>query len=89
MKLIKQILLAIWQFPQLLIGAILFLWYRNSVFETSQREYATLFGATRMSGGISLGPIIISTRSWSNENTRNHEYGHTKQSMILDPLYLL
>lgn len=89
-QIIKQVLLGIWQLPQLIVGAVLLLWYRSSIFETAQREYATLFGATRMSGGITLGPIIIlSTHCYNSENTKNHEYGHAKQSLILGPLYLL
>ena len=89
MKTIKEILLSIWQLPQLFIGLLLFAWYRSSIVECTQREYATIFSATRMKGGISLGQIIICSISvYNRENDKNHEYGHSKQSLILGPLYL-
>lgn len=42
----------------------------------------------KMKGGISLGKYIIVTKQCSSK-TVAHEMGHTKQSMMLGPLYLL
>lgn len=41
-----------------------------------------------MRGGISLGKYIFVNR-WSLKNTCDHEWGHTRQSRYLGPLYLL
>lgn len=90
MKIIKEILLAIWQLPQFIVGLIVFAWYRSSIVESTQREYATIFSATRMKDCISLSPFIIcSVKSFNNDVDKNHEYGHVKQSLILGPLYLI
>jgi hypothetical protein len=43
-------------------------------------------------GGISLGAyILISENSYKDKRnrTKKHEYGHTRQSLYLGPLYLL
>lgn len=89
MNKILELLLTLWQLPQILIGVILLTWYRSSLIECSQKEYATIFCATAMKGAISLGSIIIGSVSACNKyKTMSHEYGHSKQSLILGPLYL-
>lgn len=43
-------------------------------------------------GGISLGTyIIISEQSYRDKRarTKKHEYGHSRQSLYLGPLYLI
>lgn len=43
----------------------------------------------RFRGGISLGNTIVVRRPYSAiPNTWAHEYGHTRQSLYLGPLYL-
>lgn len=39
--------------------------------------------------GISLGEYIIIDKRFCGEKTVRHEYGHTKQSRMLGPLYLI
>ena len=89
MKRIVEILLFAWQLPQNLLGLLLVLLLRPE--DAYDFEGARLYYATRMRGGISLGRYIV-VRSYMQDLTGNyvrHELGHTKQSRMLGPLYLL
>lgn len=83
----KEILLYLWQLPQNLLGLLLLLWYKR------EKIYHKLNGRTfyytdEMPSGISLGNYIIMNRE-DREDGMRHEYGHSIQSRILGPLYLL
>ena len=95
----KRMLLYIWQFPQNLLGALLFWWYRRN----SKNYSGTFYGlkvlySARMGGGLSLGKYVILPLSagkspeseWpkSVENLHCHEWGHSWQSRLLGWLYL-
>lgn len=77
----------IWQLPQNLLGLLFIVVLRP--------EYSTKFGsatayfATRMRDGISLGQYIFIQAGRGTPNYLCHEYGHTRQSLYLGPLYLL
>ena len=89
MKIATKILRWIWELPQCLLGVILTKCY--NVRKTKSYNGISVY-IGRFPGGISLGQIIISNElSWNyNTNfTREHEYGHTRQSLYLGPLYLL
>lgn len=88
MKL-KDVLLYLWQLPQNLLGLLLVLIYKPEQSYAFNR--ARLYYSERMPGGISLGRYII-VRSELKDyagRTEWHEYGHSRQSMFLGPLYLL
>ncbi|MFA6866380.1 MAG: hypothetical protein WCR54_02565 [Clostridia bacterium] len=80
-----------WALPQNLLGAILtFTKYKNSHRE---KFFNSLISYHQEDwGGVSLGMFIItnSTRgeAWTND-TKVHEFGHSIQSLILGPFYLL
>ena len=84
-----DILLYAWQLPQNLLGLLL-------VTILKPEDVYDFFGSKvyyshRMRGGISLGRYII-IRSYllnANAKTEYHELGHSIQSRILGPLYLL
>ena len=80
-------LLCIWQLPQLIVGLVMwpFLGKKKLV---ADRHFNFCWKGSRMSGGISLGPIAyVSERS--GPATIAHEVdGHTVQSKILGWLYL-
>lgn len=84
-----MVLLFIWQFPQILVGWIVSLFYKvdNKVVYKDK----TIRVCKRFPGGISLGNTIIVSRypnskeTWS---TVKHEYGHTIQSKWLGWFYL-
>lgn len=85
-----NILLGIWQLPQIILGLLFLLMFRNK--ETYTNPYnnitvwkissGTLFG----SACFSTGPIIV-VKEGAIENTLLHETGHSKQSIYLGPLY--
>lgn len=86
-RAMKEAILYVWQLPQNLLGLLLLLFYRR------EREYHRLNGrrfyfTNEMPSGISLGNYIIMNRQ-DEEDGMRHEYGHTIQSRILGPLYLL
>ena len=83
----KEILLYLWQLPQNLLGLLLLLWYKRE--KVYHRLNGRIFYYTdEMPSGISLGNYIIMNRE-DREDGMRHEYGHSIQSRILGPLYLL
>lgn len=84
----------IWQLPQNLCGYI----YKNisknnrkeKIENTTIKKLGIEAYAKTSPGSVSLGKyIFISERSKNNRNTILHECGHSKQSRILGPLYLI
>lgn len=83
-------LLLIWQLPQTLVGLIM-LPFVGKVRKIRSTKWSTCYEGSKMGGGISLGPIcIVSPISASHEAIVRHElYGHTWDSRLFGPLYLL
>ena len=79
-----------WGVAQTFIGALLLLWcvvvckekpfiYRDSIACVLPNR----------SGSLSLGLFFfLHPKAEQNEQTKAHEWGHTRQSLILGPLYL-
>ena len=84
MRILKSILLYLWQLPQNLLGLLFLLVLKG---ETRHRLGSIRFYfLDTFPGGITLGEyIIVGTRQ---ELTVCHEYGHVLQSRMLGPLYL-
>lgn len=88
----KEILLYIWQLPQNLLGLIMLLFMKPYV---SKEKYKgiTYVVSKKMSGDISLGNYVILSNSYKDKNRYqkvwNHEWGHTRDSKIFGPLYLI
>lgn len=85
--ILKEIFFYLWQLPQNLIGLFLLLVYQK------EEVYHKLNGRTfyytkEMSSGISLGNYIIMNRE-DKEDGMKHEYGHSIDSRIWGPFYLL
>ena len=90
MKTLLTILLYIWQLPQNLVGLILKLIYKadNKVAYKDK----TILVCKSFKGGISLADTVIVSKypiTQSTWNTVKHEWGHTRQSLYLGPLYLI
>ena len=87
MKTFTKILKVLWQLPQAIVGWLLYeLYYHSAEYDYDQGDVHILINRG-FHGGISLWPYII-----LNYNVKvdiAHEMGHTKQSKILGPLYLL
>lgn len=83
MKTIWQILSWIWQAPQNVSGLVFRLIYGQP---NGRFRGVPVVICDRFPGGISLGRTIITNRiDW---DSLRHEYGHTRQSLYLGPLYL-
>lgn len=86
MKRIVEILLWIWQAPQNIVGLVFRLIYGWTAILFRGVDVVV---SSRFPGGISLGRTIVVKRPYlANTDTWNHEYGHTRQSLYLGPLYL-
>lgn len=95
MKKIAEILLYLWQLPQNIFGMLLIVILGRVVpidFRGNNHRLPSslLYLHPRMRGGVSLGRYIILTGRYSTDfDVWYHERGHSVQSMILGPLYLL
>ena len=98
---IINVILIIWQLPQVILSVFVLLFYSKS-----KRKYKTVRLTNKLAStvyvvkasvfsGTSLGPIIIITDKIMalDPNDRDriilHESGHSKQSLMFGPLYLL
>lgn len=84
----------IWQLPQNLCGLVYKYISKNNRKERIENTAINKLGVEAYvktsPGSISLGKyIFISERNKDNRNTIFHEIGHSKQSRILGPLYLI
>ena len=82
----------VWGLPQNIIGFILVLYfhyYKGYEMYKYKDAWVIQYGKSR-AGAVSLGQFIF---LWSNYTNKQqiikHEYGHTRQSHLLGPLYLL
>ena len=90
MNKIIKVLLTIWQLPQTIVGLIYLACLKASIIDSTKREYATIYKVENIHYSISLSPFIFcSVSGYGNDKTKDHEYGHVKQSLILGPLYLI
>lgn len=85
----------IWQAPQHILAHILIL-ICGVMRKQYLVQYPTVVFVTLKRGNfaMSLGDIILVAHTWwgsgyANERLRDHEYGHTIQSHMLGPLYLI
>ena len=84
-----SILLWVWQFPQNIIGFIIvaLLGFTKHYQATVEGSFA-YWAKSNISWGVCLGDYILLPDLPSVES-KFHEYGHQKQSLMLGPLYLL
>jgi len=81
-----KVLYYLWQLPQHLLALILIYIYKPRIRESYRHK--TVYRLWGSGWGISLGNyIILDTRH--TELTVKHEYGHSLQSLMLGPLYLI
>jgi hypothetical protein len=89
---LKKVLLWTWCLPQTILGALFFVFLiitKNTVSTQQYKEITLVKVRSRYVGGLSLGAFnFVSERCWK-ERIIKHEYGHTKQSFILGPTYLI
>lgn len=85
-----EILKYFWQLPQL-IAAFIYYQYlksKDEILDTCTCQGAIVFIKRKSCGSVTLGSyIFLSPRA--TDTTVRHEWGHTRQSLILGPLYLI
>lgn len=92
MSLIKNIVFFIWGLPQNIIGLALMIYYKGAGFKVVKYKDAFVTITRHKNiGGVSLGQFIFLFSDFGERENFviRHEYGHTRQSHILGPLYLL
>ena len=89
LEILLQIIMIIWQIPQIVVGLFLLLWYHKSLKLIKTYRFVRVY-ACNMPGGISLGCFALINKYDCDEDNIKHEgIGHAKQSRILGPFYLL
>lgn len=84
--MITNMLHFLWGLPQNLIGLIMYIFLAP---KHKHKRYKRAFVCEMpWGGGVSLGMFIF-VGNIDAEKTVMHEYGHTRQSMMLGVLYLL
>ena len=85
-----EILKYFWQLPQL-IAALIYYWYlkrKDEILDTCTCQGAIVFIKRKSCDSVTLGNhIFLSPRA--TDTTVRHEWGHTRQSLTLGPLYLI
>lgn len=89
MKTIINIILYVWQLPQNLLGLLLLAIYRPETAYEYDGARITFSARMPSYGGISLGRyVVLASRFITDRDSIQHEWGHTRQSRMLGPLYL-
>lgn len=87
MKAILYLFLYVWQLPQNILGEILSVCY--GARKACDYRDVRLHYSPSIPGGISLGRHIILNEKYHNDECgKLHEWGHTRQSLMLGWLYL-
>lgn len=91
MKFIKKAFWFIWGLPQNLFGVILYLILKRKAVKTEDYKDSKVLYTKWRHGAVSLGLFIFMFGEYwiGDEETIKHEYGHSIQSKILGPLYLI
>lgn len=85
-----EILKYFWQLPQL-IAAFIYYQYlksKDEILDTCTSQGAIVFIKRKSCGSVTLGSYIFLS-PMATDTTVRHEWGHTRQSLILGPLYLI
>ena len=89
LRIISKIVLFIWQMPQEFVGFYMLVFYFgwHKITKTQPFNTSTIFRISGLKGGLSLGRFIFVEKL--DYKLICHEYGHSRQSKILGPLYLI
>ena len=91
MKYIRNLILFIWQLPQHIVAIIYFgylVMMCKDLGIDSRYKQATVIPCI-MRGAVTLGNYVFVGLNSEYKKTVKHELGHTIQSKILGPLYLI
>lgn len=84
-----QFILKLWQLPQYLVALVCLLTYKmqKRAAKPFKEKGSKIYVIENHPSGVSFGPIIFVRENY--KLTVCHELGHSKQSRMLGPLYLL
>ena len=86
------VFLVIWQLPQNIIGAIMWLYFKcfGGVKLIDQTKWSFAFEGKKMQGGISLGTFCFLSPNCAKykEDIAHELKGHTWDSRLMGPLYM-
>ena len=85
-RLFYIVLQILWGFPQTLLGFAVFLRLRKL---PHYRYHGAVVTEWKRSSGVSLGLFVFIPEGSFGKDFIVHEYGHTIQSLLLGPIYLL
>lgn len=79
----------VWQLPQNIVALLYYCYLCYNGYLLDVYDYGGIIVLVKnTSGSVTLGEnIFLSSRA--SEETRKHEYGHTRQSLMLGPLYFI
>jgi hypothetical protein len=92
MKSVIKVFKWVWQFPQHVLAVILVKAVKPAKVTYYNGSRVYYYDKSLYISGVSLGSYILLPSSYYNEAgvvTVKHEYGHSLQSLMLGPLYLL
>lgn len=85
----RKIIFYVWQLPQHLLALLMLMFLKVEGKKEHKSATVYLVDSKRIFG-ISLGNYIILHKDFGDmERTIKHEFGHTLQSYMFGPLYLL
>ncbi len=85
-----EILKFLWQLPQVIV-AFIYYWYlryKDEILDTCIFQGAIVFIKRNSCGSVTLGNHIFLS-PMATDTTVRHEWGHSRQSLVLGPLYLI
>lgn len=85
----KKIILYLWQLPQHILALTLLLSNNKKVLAHTRYKSSSVYWLADINWAISLGKYIIVSDTYHNQTVVKHEYGHSIQSKMFGPLYLL
>lgn len=89
--MLKKIFWFLWGLPQNLVGATIFLFMKHEAIKIQKYNDSVIIFLPGNHGAVSLGMFIFFFSDFGSgtEYVIRHEYGHSVQSKILGPFYLL
>lgn len=86
---VKRKVFVLWELPQLLLSLALLAAVKKKILKTLNYRDTLVYFVSGFPGGISLSYIIIlNTRYIDYPDVIKHEYGHSRQSLMLGWFYL-
>jgi hypothetical protein len=86
----KRAIMFIWQLPQNIIAIMFLLVIKDKDFVSVQtKDDVNFYKIKNFDSGVSFGSLVFINAENSDPRTIRHEYGHSLQSRMLGPLYLI